>query len=178
MQTSARNRFEGTVSAVRPGAVNDEIELTLAGGRRLSAVVTRESTESLGLTVGAEAVALVKAPWIVLVTDAAGYRFSARNQFAGTVTGLERGAVNTVIEVTSGDLVIAAVVTNDSVDSLGLAEGVDATAIFKRRTSSSPHARNRVRRSAKRGHPPRPARELGGALRRIRGLRRRPRLRR
>ena len=131
MQTSARNRFEDTVSAVRPGAVNDEIELALAGGQRLSAVVTRESSESLGLAVGAEAVALVKAPWIVLVTDAAGYRFSARNQFAGTLTGLERGAVNTVVEVTSGDLVIAAVVTNDSVDSLGLAEGVAATAIFK-----------------------------------------------
>ncbi|QAY72651.1 transporter [Agromyces protaetiae] len=131
MQTSARNRFEGTVSAVKPGAVNDEIELTLAGGERLSAVVTHESAVSLGLAVGAEAVALVKAPWIVLVTDAAGYRFSARNQFSGAVIALTRGAVNTVVDVTSGDLVISAVVTNDSVDSLGLAEGVAATAIFK-----------------------------------------------
>lgn len=33
MKTSARNQFAGTVSAVRSGAVNDEIELEEAGTR-------------------------------------------------------------------------------------------------------------------------------------------------
>lgn len=32
MKVSARNVFEGTVSAVQPGAVNAEVELTLGGG--------------------------------------------------------------------------------------------------------------------------------------------------
>ena len=32
MKTSARNQFVGTVSSVRSGAVNDEVELTLPGG--------------------------------------------------------------------------------------------------------------------------------------------------
>lgn len=131
MKTSARNRFVGTVTSVRAGAVNDEIDLALPGGVELSAVVTHESTVSLGLEPGVEAIALVKAPWVVLVTEADGMRFSARNQFAGVVRSVERGAVNATVELSVGDLTIAAVVTNDSVDELGLAEGVTATALFK-----------------------------------------------
>jgi molybdate transport system regulatory protein len=131
MKTSARNRFTGTVSAVRPGAVNDEIDLELDGGLTLSAVITHESTVSLGLAPGRAAVALVKAPWVVLVTDAEGLRFSARNQFAGTVAGIQRGAVNATVAVAVGDHTIEAVVTNDSVDELALSEGTAVTALFK-----------------------------------------------
>lgn len=35
MAVSARNQLTGTVSAVAMGAVNDEVELTLAGGAKL-----------------------------------------------------------------------------------------------------------------------------------------------
>ena len=49
MKTSARNQFMGTVSGYKAGAVNDEVELTLAGGHRVVAIVTRESTELLEL---------------------------------------------------------------------------------------------------------------------------------
>src|SRR5882724_5813610 len=35
MKTSARNQFVGTVTGVRSGAVNDEVELTLPGGARI-----------------------------------------------------------------------------------------------------------------------------------------------
>jgi len=38
------------VTAIHDGAVNDEIEITLAGGDRLVAVITR--TKSLGLAAG------------------------------------------------------------------------------------------------------------------------------
>ena len=34
MAVSARNQLTGTVSAVAMGAVNDEVELTLAGGAK------------------------------------------------------------------------------------------------------------------------------------------------
>jgi molybdopterin-binding protein len=40
MAVSARNQLTGTVSAVATGAVNDEVELTLAGGAKLVAIVT------------------------------------------------------------------------------------------------------------------------------------------
>lgn len=94
MKVSARNVFEGTVSAVQPGAVNAEVELTLAGGEKLVAVVTMTSLHNLGINVGKQAVALVKAPWVVLMTDAAGYRLSARNALEGEVVRIGDGAVN------------------------------------------------------------------------------------
>ncbi|MBK7252186.1 MAG: TOBE domain-containing protein [Gammaproteobacteria bacterium] len=132
MRTSARNQFFGNVVDVRRGAVNDEVELEVAGGQRLVATITHESTEGLGLRVGAEAFALVKASSIVVVTNDAGARFSARNRLAGTITRLLPGAVNTevVIELPGGGSV-AAIVTHDSSEALGLAVGAPATAIFK-----------------------------------------------
>ncbi len=63
MAVSARNQLTGTVSAAA-GAVNDEVELTLAGGAKLVAIVTHSSKEALGLVAGKEAIALIKAPWV------------------------------------------------------------------------------------------------------------------
>jgi molybdate transport system regulatory protein len=132
MKTSARNQFFGTVSGIQPGAVNDEIELDIAGGHRIVAIVTHESTASLGLAPGAQAFALVKASSIILMTAGEGARFSARNQLAGTVSRLTPGAVNTevVLDLAGGGS-IAAIITNESARALDLAEGRTATAMFK-----------------------------------------------
>ncbi len=48
MKTSARNHFAGTVASVKTGAVNDEVELALAGGPRIVAVVPPERAASRG----------------------------------------------------------------------------------------------------------------------------------
>ena len=132
MKTSARNQFFGTVSRVRPGAVNDEIEIDIAGGHKIVAIVTHESTASLGLAEGVQAFALVKASSIIVMTDGDGARFSARNQLAGTVSRLTPGAVNTeVVLDLAGASTIAAIITNESARALELAEGKAATAMFK-----------------------------------------------
>ena len=52
LKTSARNRLLGTVIGITPGAVNDEIRLRIAGGQTLTATITRESTQELGLADG------------------------------------------------------------------------------------------------------------------------------
>lgn len=132
MKTSARNRLTGTVASVTTGAVNDVVEVEIGDGITVSAVVTSGSTERLGLAVGVEATALIKAPWVVLLTDADGMRFSARNRYDGTVGGVERGAVNATVEIViAGGRTITAVVTNESVDELGLVVGARATALIK-----------------------------------------------
>ena len=132
MKTSARNHFVGPVTRVQPGAVNDEIEIEVAGGHHIVAIVTHESAENLGLQVGAQAFALVKASSIVIVTDADGAKFSARNRLTGKISRLVPGAVNTevVIDLTGGGSV-AAIITNESSSALALAEGATATALFK-----------------------------------------------
>ncbi|RQH05698.1 TOBE domain-containing protein [Paraburkholderia dinghuensis] len=133
LRTSARNQLYGTVAAIEYGEVNDEVSMTLPGGQTVVAVVTRESTEALGLAVGAAAVALVKASSVVLVAgEEAATRLSARNRLAGAVGHVRRGAVNAEVTLDlPGGTVIAAVVTDASVDALGLVAGVAATAVFK-----------------------------------------------
>jgi molybdate transport system regulatory protein len=131
MKTSARNQFLGTVVQVKRGAVNDEIVLELAAGQKIVATITHESTETLGLAPGVQAFALIKASSIILVADDERARFSTSNRMSGTVARVQPGAVNTevVIDVGGGGT-IAAIITNESCDALGLAERQPATAIF------------------------------------------------
>lgn len=133
MKTSARNQLYGKVSAVQRGTVNDEISLALPGGQSIVAIVTHESTETLGLAVGAEAVALVKASSVLLVADdGTSDRLSTRNRLRGTVSAVQRGAVNAEVSLTlEGGAVLTSVVTNDSVAALGIAEGQALVAAFK-----------------------------------------------
>jgi molybdate transport system regulatory protein len=132
MKTSARNQFFARVVKVRPGAVNDEIDLEMAGGQKLAAIVTHESTDTLDLKPGAETFALVKASSVLLVTEPGGAKFSARNQLAGSVSRVSPGAVNTeVILDLSGGASVVAIITNESCAEMGLAPGVAATAMFK-----------------------------------------------
>ena len=132
MKVSARNVFKGTISHLQPGAVNAEVALKLSGGNELVAVVTMESVKSLGLAVGKEAVALVKAPWVMLMTESSDIRLSARNCLEGKVTSVTDGAVNAevVIKLDGGSEVYS-IVTREAVAELGLAPGVSATAVIK-----------------------------------------------
>lgn len=132
MKTSARNHFSGRVTALKRGAINDEIEVALAGGQKLVAIITRESTEELGLCLQAEVFALVKSSSIIVMTNAAGAKFSARNQLSGIVSRLQPGAVNTevVIALPAGSS-LAAIITHESAATLGLEVGSPATGMFK-----------------------------------------------
>lgn len=132
MKVSARNVFRGRVSQVQDGAVNAEVSLTLSGGEQLVAVVTMASLKSLGIAPGKEAVALVKAPWVMLMTESSDIRLSARNCLEGKVLSVNDGAVNAevVIELPGGSKVYS-IVTREAVAELGLAPGVSATAVIK-----------------------------------------------
>ncbi|MGF7135522.1 molybdate transport system regulatory protein [Paraburkholderia sp. EB58] len=134
MKTSARNQLCGKVASIKRGAVNDEVSLMLPGGQTIVSVLTHESTETLGLTEGAAAFALIKASWVMLVVEEGGapLKLSARNQLRGTVHSVKRGAVNAEVSMMlDGGIVITAVVTNESADVLGLADGKPAIAAFK-----------------------------------------------
>lgn len=132
MRTSARNQFEGTVAEVKHGAVNDEIVLRTKDGLDVVAVITHGSATSLGLAQGKAAFALVKASSVLVMVDVTSSQVSARNFISGTVTAVTKGAVNSEVTITAaGGAQIAAIITNESVDRLGLASGKPATAIFK-----------------------------------------------
>ncbi|MGO9446325.1 MAG: TOBE domain-containing protein [Thiobacillaceae bacterium] len=132
LKSSARNQFTGKVTSVIAGPVNAEVDLTLDSGDRIVSVVTMGSVKELGLHVGSEATALIKAPWVILMTDDSGLKTSARNHLRGVVSRLVKGAVNTEVTLqTSGGLTVNAIITNESVDTLGLDIGKPVSAIIK-----------------------------------------------
>lgn len=59
-------------------------------------------------------------------------KLSARNQLKGKVVAIKKGAVNTEVEIElPGKQVIVSIITNESVESLGLKVGGSAVAIIK-----------------------------------------------
>ena len=60
-----------------------------------------------------------------------GDALSARNRFAGVVTSVEVDGVMALVEIEAGPHRVTAAVTRDSVEELGLAPGVPATAAVK-----------------------------------------------
>lgn len=132
MKISARNVFEGNVTALVDGKVNAEVEVTTPGGDRIVAIVTEGSVAALGLAVGKPAIAYVKAPWVMLLAGDGSVKFSARNQLLGTVESVAKGAVNSDVCVKlAGGSMVHSVVTNEAVLELGLKPGATACALIK-----------------------------------------------
>ena len=69
MKLSARNQFKGTVIGIREGAVNDIVKIDIGGGNVMSATISREAVKELGLEVGKEAYAVVKATSVMVGID-------------------------------------------------------------------------------------------------------------
>ena len=63
---SARNQLQGTVTAVKQGGVNSEVDITLSGGEQVVTTVTNDSVEALGLKAGITATAMFKAGAVIL----------------------------------------------------------------------------------------------------------------
>lgn len=132
MKISARNVFEGRITAMTPGPVNTEVVLALPGGESLVAVITQASARRLGLAVGGAALAIVKAPWVIVAAGDGGPRFSACNQMRGTVSAIKSGPINAEVAITlAGGTTVHAVITQEAVEELGLAPGALAQAVIK-----------------------------------------------
>jgi len=132
MKTTARNQFAGTVRSAELGPVSASVIIALASGDEIAATMTTAAAKRLKLQPGKEALALVKASAVVLVTDFAGWQLSARNQLAGTVSRIDKGAVSSLVALTlPGGAVVTASVTNEGVEALALKVGMAATAVFK-----------------------------------------------
>ena len=132
MSISARNVFKGQVTSIKEGPINAEVEITISGGDKIVAILTDVSVKSLGLAIGKEAVAVIKAPWVTLLAGTPEYRFSARNQLQGTVASIAQGAVNSQVNIAlPGGAAVIATVTNDAVSDMGLKDGMPVIALFK-----------------------------------------------
>ena len=131
MKISARNQLKGTINHIIAGAENSEVTLELANGQGITAIITASSVERLALRVGSAAYAIIKASSVMLVTGEA-IQTSARNKIAGTISQVTAGAVNSEVLLDLGQgLNIAAIITKDSCERLGLSKGLPAQALIK-----------------------------------------------
>lgn len=67
--TSARNKLIGKISRIVKGAVNSDITLDIGGEKSVCAIITNQSVENLALKEGDTAVALFKAPSVILLKN-------------------------------------------------------------------------------------------------------------
>ena len=132
MKISARNVFPGKVTQVKIGAVNSEVDLATASGLEIVSIVTNESVKSLGLAVGKDATALVKASSVLVLLGGTDVKLSARNCLAGKITAIQEGpfSAEVTISLPSG-AAVHAMITHDASKELGLKTGMTATAVFK-----------------------------------------------
>ena len=68
MRLSARNQIPARVTAINNGEAIANVELD-ANGTRLVASITVEAVKQLGLSVGSEVTAVIKASDVILATD-------------------------------------------------------------------------------------------------------------
>jgi molybdopterin-binding protein len=68
MKISARNRFRGKIIEVKKGATTAHVRLEV-NGTVVTASVTNEAVDELGLTAGKEAIAIVKASDVMIAID-------------------------------------------------------------------------------------------------------------
>ena len=65
-RTSARNHLCGRIERIETGAVNSEVVVALSGGTRITAIVTNDSVQTLGLRIDGESCAQIKASHVII----------------------------------------------------------------------------------------------------------------
>jgi molybdopterin-binding protein len=61
MKISARNQLKGRVVEVRRGATTAHVRIDIGNGVIVTAAITNEAVDDLGLAAGDEAIAVIKA---------------------------------------------------------------------------------------------------------------------
>ncbi len=69
MKLSARNQFKGTILSIDEGSVNGIVRIDIGGGNVVSATISMASIRELGLKVGGEAYAVIKATSVMVGID-------------------------------------------------------------------------------------------------------------
>ncbi|MFZ1148787.1 MAG: molybdopterin-binding protein [Xanthobacteraceae bacterium] len=69
MKLSARNKLKGKILDVKKGATTAHVRLEIAPGQIVTASITNEAVEDLGLKAGGTAIAIVKASDVMIAVD-------------------------------------------------------------------------------------------------------------
>ena len=129
LQTSARNQWFGTITALDHQQVQQHVDVLLADGTTsLKVAITAQSAQRLDLTQGKEVLVLLKAPWVDITTDHVTAQ-QADNQLRGRISHIERGELQyeVLMALPDGQQLCATVPAQQAQD---LKEAAEVTAYF------------------------------------------------
>jgi molybdopterin-binding protein len=69
MKLSARNKLKGKILEVKKGATTAHVRLEIAPGQIVTASITNEAVEELGLKPGGAAIAVIKASDVMIAVN-------------------------------------------------------------------------------------------------------------
>lgn len=69
MKISGRNKIKGKVSRMVSDSVCSEVELDAGSGIRITGLITKESVDDLGIKVGDDLTALIKATSVMFIKE-------------------------------------------------------------------------------------------------------------
>lgn len=69
MKLSARNVISGKIVSITKGVTTSHVKIEVAAGFVLSASITNEAVDDLGLSVGHAATAIVKSSDVIVAVD-------------------------------------------------------------------------------------------------------------
>ena len=69
MRLSTRNQLKGKIIEVQKGATTAHVRLEIAPGQIVTAAITNEAVDELGLKSGDAAIALIKASNVMIAID-------------------------------------------------------------------------------------------------------------
>jgi molybdate transport system regulatory protein len=132
MKPAEFNTLDGVVTAIRHGMDADEVELGLADGMQIVVKVSREVQNILMLKQGARAFGLVHPTSIVLLEERAPSLPATFNQLVGSVRDVGEGDddIKVGLDLPNGQTLVARI-THERAETLNLAVGAPATAVFK-----------------------------------------------
>jgi len=68
MKLSARNQINGTIAEVRKGQTTAHVRIDIGNGVIITASITNEAVDELGLKPGDKAIAVIKASDVMVAT--------------------------------------------------------------------------------------------------------------
>jgi len=69
MHISARNQIKGKVVEVTKGATTSHVRVDIGGGQIVTASITNEAVDQLGLKAGGAVIAVIKASDVMIAVD-------------------------------------------------------------------------------------------------------------
>lgn len=69
MRLSTRNQLPATVESITRGEAMAAVKVTVDGGHSVTASITREAVDDLGLTAGTRVIVLVKSTEVMLAVE-------------------------------------------------------------------------------------------------------------